>query len=156
MNRETLLSEDRVYRHILWRVSPPDKTYACFILLNPSDADETLDDPTVRRCVGFTQFWGYDSTCIVNLHDFRTPDPQTLRTTSLLTSSSKNDEWIRKAAEGACVVIAGWGNHGDFQGRGAAVKALLQDFSLKCLGKNKDGSPKHPLYLRKDASLLDF
>jgi hypothetical protein len=36
----------------------------------------------------------------------------------------------------------------------AAMRA--EGHALKCLGRNKDGSAKHPLYLRKDSVLLDF
>ena len=43
-----------------------------FGLLNPSTADESRDDPTVRRCIGLARSWGYGALAIGNLFAFRT------------------------------------------------------------------------------------
>ena len=41
-----------------------------FIGLNPSTADETKNDPTIRRCINFAKDWGYGGVMIANLFAF--------------------------------------------------------------------------------------
>lgn len=38
----------------------------------------------------------------------------------------------------------------------AQFSRLLHGVELLCFGKNSNGSPKHPLYLRRDAELVRF
>jgi hypothetical protein len=39
----------------------------------------------------------------------------------------------------------------------AVIRAMAETGKpLRCLGLNKDGSAKHPLYLRKDTPLMAF
>src|SRR5258707_10232275 len=49
-----------------------------FVMLNPSTADGQGDDPTIRKCVGFAQRWGYDRMKVVNLFAYRATDPRML------------------------------------------------------------------------------
>jgi len=48
----------------------PSRPACGWIMLNPSRADATDDDPTVRRCLGFASAWGYGSLLIHNLYVF--------------------------------------------------------------------------------------
>ena len=85
--RETVFSPCRRWRYTLWRDWMDDvleleeragnnsAKYAMFIGLNPSTADETRDDPTVRRCVGFAKSWGYGALCMTNIFAWRDTDP---------------------------------------------------------------------------------
>lgn len=66
----------RRYRYDLWRRWDISKGYAMFIGLNPSTADKTADDPTIRRCIGFARSWGYGALCMTNLFAFRATDPR--------------------------------------------------------------------------------
>jgi hypothetical protein len=50
-----VFSDDREYRYRLWRTWDVDKPTAAFVMLNPSTADETENDPTIRRCIGFAK-----------------------------------------------------------------------------------------------------
>jgi len=45
------------------------------------------------------------------------------------------------------ITIACWGIHGIYKDRDKEVKKLIP--KMMCLGKTKDGHPKHPLYLKK-------
>lgn len=120
-----------------------------FIGLNPSTADETQDDPTIRRCIRFTREWGYDGLVMLNLFAFRATDPKVMKAQTEPVGAD-NDEVLLKASRKVGLVIAAWGTHGEFKGRGDAVRRLLKDCRLHHLGLSKDGHPKHPLYLKAD------
>ena len=51
-------SPDRRYRYALWRHWGATEVprYLMVVGLNPSTADETKDDPTIRRCIGVMSF----------------------------------------------------------------------------------------------------
>jgi len=55
-----------------------EKPTLAFIMLNPSTADEVEDDPTIRRCVGYAEDWGYGELIVGNLYAYRTSDPEEL------------------------------------------------------------------------------
>ena len=52
-------SQDRLYRYGLYRIWDKSLPPAMVIGLNPSTADERLNDPTVRRCLRFAKDLGY-------------------------------------------------------------------------------------------------
>jgi hypothetical protein len=127
-------------------------SYVNFVLLNPSTATATEDDPTIRRCIGFAERWGYPSLVVTNLFALRSTDPRALRT-SRAPVGPDNDHWLMKSAMGADRIVAAWGNHGRYLKRGAKVLWLGLPRPVYCFGLTKVGEPKHPLYLRKDADL---
>jgi hypothetical protein len=116
-----------------------------FVGLNPSTADEAVNDPTIRRCVGFAQAWGYGSLCMVNLFAFRATEPRAMKDCEEPVGK-QNDEWLQRLAAGAAIRIAAWGNHGSYKGRDAIVAKFLG--RMHCLGRTKKGDPRHPLYVR--------
>jgi len=67
LNQGAVIDPTGDYRYSLWRVWHPKASRVAFIMLNPSQADATVDDPTIRRCIGFAQRWGYGSLEAVNL-----------------------------------------------------------------------------------------
>ncbi|KVP17103.1 DUF1643 domain-containing protein [Burkholderia ubonensis] len=151
MKKSAVFSPCRRYRYALWRhwgalPGTVDLGYAMFVGLNPSTADETNDDPTIRRCIAFAQSWGYSGVCMVNLFAFRATYPADLLQASDPVGP-ENDAWLKHFAHHASVVIAAWGVHGTHLARDAAVKELLPQ--LHCLRRTKDGHPGHPLYLPK-------
>lgn len=144
------------YRYTLWRllttgVSP--LKYALWVMLNPSTADESQDDPTIRRCIKFTQDWGLDALCVCNLFAFRATNPADMKASDDPTGED-NDYWLAKLSAGATVTVAAWGDHGTFQNRERAVRLILPD--LHALSVNKGGQPGHPLYLKGDSKLLPY
>jgi hypothetical protein len=142
--RSAVFSPCRVYRYSLWRRwSAGD--YAMFIGLNPSTADETNDDPTVRRCINFARSWGYGALCMTNIFAFRATDPADMKMVGDPVGPG-NDDALNRLASGAGVVVAAWGVHGTHHGRHSAVRAMLP--TLHFLRLTKDGHPGHPLYLQ--------
>jgi len=114
-----------------------------FIGLNPSTADETEDDPTIKRCINYSKDWGYGGLCMVNLFAFRATSPSDMRA-SIEPIGSDNDEWIQKLSKEAGVIVAAWGNNGLYMGRSQNVVNMIPN--LMCLKINKTGEPAHPLY----------
>jgi len=136
----------RVYRYTLWRRWSDGHRYVNFIMLNPSTADETVDDPTVRKCVKFARSWGYDALCITNLFAYRATDPRAMMK-ALDPVGFGNDRWLIKTAESASLIVCAWSQNGVFNGRAGSVKRLLSRFDLHYLRISPAGQPWHPLYL---------
>ena len=143
MQCDALLSPCRRYRYALWRrwgEGPP----AMFIGLNPSTADETADDPTIRRCIAFARSWGHGALCMANLFAYRATRPADMLAQDDPVGP-ENDAHLQKLAAEAGVVVAAWGVHGTHRGRHNVVRAMLP--ALHYLRLTKDGHPGHPLYL---------
>lgn len=138
----------RNYRYALWRWWDKDKPYAMFVGLNPSTADETLDDPTIRRCKRFASDWGYGGLVMTNLFAIRATDPKVMLAHSDPVGV-ENDDYLRDLARHAALVVAAWGAHGGHQGRDEDVLRLIP--GVHHLGLTKAGKPRHPLYLRADS-----
>lgn len=144
----------RTYRYSLWRHwGPPEGSYAMFIGLNPSTADEVEDDPTIRRCVAFAKTWGYSGLCMTNLFAFRTKAPSIMKAEPDPVGP-ENDETLHRLAQGAGVVVAAWGVHGKHENREQRIRELIPN--LHYLRLTKRGSPGHPLYLPKDLVPVPF
>jgi hypothetical protein len=148
-------SRDRRYRYRLWRRWDPNRPQIAFCMLNPSTADEHVDDPTIRRCIGFARDWGYGGVEIVNIFALRATNPRELRRAHDPIGRANNAHVIEVAQHSAAVVIA-WGVHGALLARGAAAFRLLSPRArLLALGWTRAGEPRHPLYLRRDVRPID-
>lgn len=143
-----VFSDDRVYRYSLYR--PVDLSFGqgtlVGILCNPSKADETRDDPTIRRWLGFARRWGFRDTFIVNLFAFRATDPKDMMAAHNPVGPDNDDSILLHATEADRVVCA-WGNRGAHLQRSSWVRALLQEVDLYYLRLNGTGEPEHPLYI---------
>lgn len=124
-----------------------------FVMLNPSTADERVDDPTIRRCVGFARQWGFRHLRVVNLFAARSTDPDALRDMEDPVGP-QNDEVLARELARADRVVAAWGVHGSLHGRDRVVLELGARGDWWCLGVTKHGYPRHPLYVRADQPLL--
>jgi hypothetical protein len=128
------------------------------VMLNPSTADAELDDPTIRRCLGFARRDGYGAIIVLNLYAYRATDPKALLTCDDPVGP-KNDGYLFRHLWAAKLqqrpVLAAWGVHGA-TGRVAEVLALAPGVDWRCLGTTKAGSPRHPLYVRGDQALVPF
>lgn len=118
-----------------------------FIGLNPSTADERVDDPTLRRTMDFARRWGYGGVGNGNLFAFRATDPKDMMAADDPVGP-ENDAWLDRLAAEAGLVVAAWGNGGGFLGRSQAIRSRLEN--LHCLKVNASGEPAHPLYQRAD------
>lgn len=140
-------SECRTWRYALWRTWDRDKPYCLFICLNPSTADETTDDNTVRRCISYAQAWGHGGFCMANLFAYRATKPNDM-IRAWDPVGPENDYWLKHLATNAGLVVAGWGNHGRFMDRSKTVRSMIDN--LYYLQLTESGEPGHPLYLPKN------
>ncbi len=143
------------YRYTLWR-GWSDAPRLAFVLLNPSTADGLYNDPTIRRCMRLAQGWGFGSVEVVNLFAYRSPHPKML-TQVPDPVGPENDRYLLAAVKQAEQVIVAWGNWGCLFERDRAVLRLLAGRSpLFCLGNNRSGQPRHPLYVRREVAIVPF
>lgn len=139
------------YRYRLWRIWDASTPRVAFVLLNPSTADVSNDDPTIRRCLGFARSWGFGGLEVINLFAYRATEPAALRK-ALDPVGPENARHIRDACTNVQRIILAWGNHGALNGQGRIVLDLLQGLgTLYSLGQTKSGHPRHPLYVRENA-----
>ncbi|MBC7971764.1 MAG: DUF1643 domain-containing protein [Verrucomicrobia bacterium] len=138
------------YRYLLWRSWDEQAARVGFVMLNPSRADAVVNDPTIRRCLGFARSWGYGALEVVNLFAYCTAQPTELRQVAD-PIGRENDRYLANLVQRVDHIILAWGNGGCLQSRDRAVMALWGDrASIYCLGTTRLGQPKHPLYLRRD------
>lgn len=146
---------DGEYRYQLSRQWAPGRRLSV-IMLNPSTADGTQDDATIRRCIGFAKRHGLSGLRVVNLFALRSTNPAALRSHPDPVGP-RNDEFILEAAKDS-LMVAAWGAHGFAGFRAAEVAATLAGagVSLQAWGTTKAGHPGHPLYLPSNAVLLPW
>lgn len=148
---DAILSECGAYRYRLER-RWGDGAPVVFVMLNPSTADATKDDPTIRRCIKYAHRWGADGLVVVNLFAWRATNPKELAEVAAPIGPG-NDAHIARAVAEAKVIVAAWGAHGHLKGRGSSVRTMLGP-GAKAFGFTLAGHPVHPLYQRQDAELV--
>ena len=151
--KNATFSNCRKYRYSLSRIWDKKKKLVLFIGLNPSTANEEVDDPTIRRCVNYVQNWGYGGLIMVNLFAYRVTLPSGLKKVKYPIGED-NDKYIMTLSKKADITVAAWGNNGNLYGRDKQVFDLISN--LMCLKLNKSGQPAHPLYLKKNIKLTKF
>jgi hypothetical protein len=150
---------DGPYRYRLWRgpESAPNGR-VLFVMLNPSTADATLDDQTIRRCRYFTRREGFDRLDVVNLFGLRSRDPQALRYHD--DPIGPNNDWhIRDAAAVADLIVVAWGGsipRGLRARPYEVLDALRKIGDVWCLGHTERLAPCHPSRLPNAAPLVPY
>ncbi len=143
-----LFSPCGAYRYRLSRTWDPAGPTTLFVMLNPSTADETRNDPTVGRCETRARRAGHGGFTVCNLFAYRATRPADLFRAEDPTGPA-NDAILAEEARKADLTLCAWGIHGARRGRGTAVTRLLAATGARLfhLGLTRDGHPRHPLYL---------
>lgn len=154
MLRRAVISGNGRYRYVLQRQWGNGPTVN-FVMLNPSIADANIDDPTIRRCVGFARTLGFGGLIVTNLFAYRATDPADLPADFYEAVGPNNEAYLRASIARASGVIVAWGAHPRARERSGAVRyhAVTNGRELFCLGTTKTGAPRHPLYVRADQPL---
>jgi hypothetical protein len=154
-----VISDDQLYRYALvrrWHYPglldlEHGRAPLTVIMLNPSTADGDVDDPTIRRCVGFARALELAGVLVVNLYAYRATKPADLWAAEDPVGPHA-DKFILEAAvrstELGAPLVAAWGAHA----RPDRVEHVLELIDragarLTALGTTKAGQPRHPLYL---------
>lgn len=130
-----------------------------FVGLNPSVADAEMSDPTCHRELTFARDWGYSRYLKGNILDWRATSPRDLPREAELARSPRNIQVLLSMAFEVETIVMATGNVPE---RFAWIEAETREIlsaacrPFMCLGRNKTGYAKHPLYLRKDEVLRPF
>lgn len=150
--KEALMSDNRNYRYELTRVWKPKKPKILFIGLNPSTADETADDPTIRKLTTFAKKWGYGGFVIINVFALRSTNWRNLLHT--LDPIGPSNEMTLKSWAYLCKVrgmkvVFMWGRNAIRVNQiwVKKVKQLFRENEVECFELTLNKSPKHPLFL---------
>lgn len=167
-----VLSECRRYRYVLYRsldglawdaeerADGSARKTVCFVMLNPSKADENDNDPTIEKLIKYGVAWGFQRLSVVNVYAVIETDSKSLgkmiRAASLGLIGEHNQAFLETELGNADQIVCGWGNEGAY--RSDAIHDLLTEVGRPafCFKKNLNGSPVHPLYQRDDAVLVSY
>jgi hypothetical protein len=146
-SRAATISPCGLYRYTLTRRWPGSGGLVNWIMLNPSVADASIDDPTIRRCIGFSRGWGFGSLVVTNLFAFRATDPGAMKAAAD-PAGPEDDAHLLEWARAADRVVLAWGAHGGHRGRDREVLRMLDEAGVDAfaLGTTAAGHPVHPLY----------
>lgn len=153
MRKHAEISKCEHYRYLLERAWGQPLVYAKILIvcmLNPSTADASTDDATIRWLIGWCKKHGYDALRVINLAAYRATNPKAMLAASDPHGPENGCYLIRFGA--GKEVLCAWGANGAKLPRYRAMLSALGDAKLMCLTTNKDGSPAHPL--RKSHSLV--
>lgn len=153
MIRKAFIDRSGENRFWLLREWSKDGRTITFVMLNPSTADGEVDDPTIRKCIGFAQRLGYGRMYVVNLFSLRATNPQELqhRVGRVLSNLAA----VRSRLATSDGVVFAWGASVERALPDARARALRWlaavcdelDVEPWCLGTSRDGHPRHPLML---------
>lgn len=133
-----------------------------FIGLNPSTANQKDDDPTIRRVCSIANSLGYGGVYMLNCWSYVSTDPKFLQShiesKEYFTAEHEDNNLFTIKADSKKVkeIVFAWGSFDivKLKGRDTLLHSLFPN--AKALKINKDGSPKHPLYCRKDSKLIPY
>jgi hypothetical protein len=175
-----VLSDDRKYRYVLYRSldgrawdaeQRPDgmkRLTVCFVMLNPSTADESTNDPTIEKLIRYGATWGFQRLAVVNVYAIIETDSKELRRQLRACAEPDSNSWdghlvgplnklyVNDVIRASTKIVCGWGNEGVL--RAGSINAELREIGHEywCFKKNLNGTPVHPLYQRDNASLIPY
>lgn len=156
----------RTYRYELRRTWDPALPTMLFCMLNPSTANAVINDATIRSCIRLAMANGCGSIHVINIYAVRATNPRDLVAGSVADIvGPDNAEVIEQALvdlyTNQGVFVVAWGSYSNrppcmrVRAQRIADKALDLGVMPMCFGRNKDDSPRHPLYVPTGCALVD-
>jgi hypothetical protein len=153
-NKGATFSEDRKYRYSLWRIWDDKLPLVMFIGLNPSNADEDVDDPTIQSVKRISRTNGYGGFYMMNCFAFISTDPKLLMINPM--SKEWNDNMLTITAAKCKDVVFAWGNFRVVRENQRDVELVEMFPNAKCIIKNQNGTPGHPLFKKGSSTLIKY
>lgn len=153
-NNGAKFSECGKYRYALWRIWDETKPLVMFVGLNPSTADVEKDDPTINRVTQISKNLNYGGFYMMNLFALVTPYREEL--IKSVDPIGDNDKYLRDIAGKCSDYIFAWGAFKEAKDRSLALCKIIAGSKPKALIINKDGSPRHPLYVPVNTKPRDY
>jgi hypothetical protein len=140
---------DGNYRYTLYRRWEPKGPVILWVMLNPSTADDKVEDATIRRCIDFSNRWGYSAMYVGNLNPYRSTNPKLVEEMDehIALTNTNHLLMMRQLSD---KVVCAWGTMGLIK-----PPAFLGTNTWH-LGLTKEGYPKHPLRLSKETTLTQW
>jgi hypothetical protein len=163
VGRSAIISRDGKYRYRLERtINTGNPRKLGVLMVNPSTADAEVDDPTIRRVLGFMNRLGFGTAIVGNKFAQRTPHVKELAVDPIVAEGPENDKHLRAIMEDADSLLVAWGPvgklHHPLRQRWKDVVRLADAAgkTMYCLGTAQDGHPRHPLMLANDAPFVEW
>ncbi len=154
-----IFSTDRKYRYRLEREVQAEGIVASIIMVNGSDADETINDHTVTKLIGFGKALGWRRFIIGNLFGAIGKDIKVLRG-HRDPVGPHNDQHLAEIIAAGDVLVVAWGTQAKLPAtlrkRWIDIVRMADGLGkpMHCLGHCDDSHPKHPLMIGYDARLV--
>lgn len=147
------------YRYRLERPDVFGDFATAVIMVNPSTADATENDATIRKLIGFRNRWGWGHIIVGNLFAYRATDVRELGQVSDPVGPD-NDYHLRSIIGDAQHVVVAWGPLSKqpkaLRDRWRAILSIAQPLGkpVMSIGEPaKCGHPCHPLMLPYERKL---
>lgn len=152
-SKGAIFSDCGTYRFLLWRIWNVTLPKVLFIGLNLSTADNTKDDATTKKVVSFAKNHGFGGVFLANCFPYIATDPKQLIDFS---HHQENDGYLRQLQNLAKEVVFAWGNFPIVAEKERDKKMHRLFPNAKVLAFNKNGTPKHPLYVPLNTRLNSY
>jgi len=161
MEKGAIISPCEKFRYRLWRTWDASLPVLLFVMLNPSTADASENDPTIRKCIGFAQRLGFGGIEVLNLFAYRATDPADLKRAGYPAGPDNVahlDGRIKAVQAASGVVVCAWGVNARNSAKAAEFVAWAASWRipLYALRLTADGVPWHPLMLPYNCALERF
>ena len=158
-----ILSTCGTYRFRLERDIGPTGPVVALFGVNPSTADATINDATIRKEIGFAKRYGWRKIIKGNLHPFRATDVKELADHILPTAVvCMNDFHVNAIIQDADILIPCWGRLDKLPKKYRLwpeilmLKLIASGKPVLHFGKTKCSQPKHPLMLGYDTPIVPW
>lgn len=147
-----IISDCGLYRYRLERTVATDGPVYAFFGINPSTADSTINDATVRKWIGFVKTWGGSRFIVGNVFAYRATDVKTLASVEDPFGDDIGDH-IMDIIDAADILVPCWGSTSKVPPKlwfafDVLMDALVSsDKPVMHFGLTASGGPKHPLML---------
>ena len=125
-----------------------------FIGLNKSTENEFDSDPTIRSCGRIAKTNGYGGFYMMNCWAYIATDPTLLKINPM--SEEWNNNMLTVIASKCKDVVFAWGSFAIVSEMGRDMELSEMFPNAKALFINKNGSPKHPLYVKASTIPVKF